>query len=263
MNYRNKVVWITGASSGIGEALTYAFAQEGARLVISARRASELERVRQACPVPDQILVLPLDVTAFDSFAGAFQQILHHFGTLDVLVNNAGVSQRSKVAETSLAVDQQLMDVNFMGPVALTKAVLPHFLDRGTGQFIVISSVTGKIGIPYRSAYCASKHALQGFYEALRAEVHNAGIHITIVCPGYVATEVSLNALKGDGSKHSVMDTNTAEGISAKALAQRILWAGRKKKAEVYFGKKELAGIYLMRFAPSIARRIARNVKVR
>ncbi|MCB9080399.1 MAG: SDR family oxidoreductase [Lewinellaceae bacterium] len=263
MDYRDKVVWITGASSGIGEALTYAFAQEGARIVISARRAKELERVRQACPAPDQILVLPLDVTAFESFAGAFQKILNHFGKLDGLVNNAGISQRSKVVDTSLEVDQQVMNVNFMGPVALTKTVLPHFLARGTGQFIVISSVTGKVGIPYRSAYCASKHALQGFHEALRAEVHDAGIRITIVCPGYVATQVSINALKGDGSKHAIMDQNTAEGISATILAQGILQAGRKEKAEVYFGKKELAGIYLMRFAPSIARRIARNIKVR
>ncbi len=192
MSFSTSIVWITGASSGIGEATALALAKLGARLILSARRADELQRVAtQTGLPPSDVLVLPMDMTDTTSLAAHVETVRQHFGRIDYVFQNAGITQRSTVADTDLAVYRRLMDVNFFGVVALTKAVLPLMLEQGSGHFVVTSSVAGKIGTKQRSGYCASKHALHGFFDAFRAENHHVGLRVTIVCPGYVQTPIS------------------------------------------------------------------------
>ncbi|MGL4598346.1 MAG: SDR family oxidoreductase, partial [Bacteroidia bacterium] len=221
--YQQKVVWITGASSGIGEALAQAFAKQGAKLVLSARRVEELERVAKSLGiVSENILILPLDLTQTDSLAQHAQHVIAHFGRIDVLINNGGVSQRALAQDSPLDVDRKIMEVNYFGNIALTKAVLPYFLKQQSGQFIIISSIAGKFGFWFRSAYSAAKHALHGFYESLRLETEEQGVQVLLVCPGKIQTNISTNALKADGSRHEKMDESTAAGMTAEECAAQI-----------------------------------------
>lgn len=261
MEFNNKVVWITGASSGIGEHLSYAFAQAGARLVLSARREAELARVRDACPAGTEVLVLPLDVTDFAAMPDATHRVIAHFGGIDVLVLNAGVSQRALAGDTDLEVDRRIMDIDYFGTIALAKAALPQFRQQQSGQIVVISSVMGKIGTPQRSAYAAAKHALHGFYDSLRAEVHDDGIGVTVICPGYVQTQVSRNALTGDGTKHDKLDGNTAAGLTPKDFSRKALRAIARRQDEIWIGgTKEIFAVYLNRFFPRLFRKVIRRV---
>ncbi|QIP17024.1 SDR family oxidoreductase [Spirosoma aureum] len=255
-----KVVWITGASSGIGEAIAQTLAKEKVKLVLSARRADELQRVAAQTGLPSSdILVLPMDMTDIDSFPDHVETVLQHFSRIDYVFQNAGITQRSTVADSELSVYKQLMDVNFFGVVALTKAVLPTMLSQKSGSFVVTSSVAGKLGTKQRSGYCASKHALHGFFDALRAETYNDGLRVTLVCPGYIKTPLSFHALSAGGQVHGKMDTNQAQGMSAEAFAKRLVKAVSKEKEEVYIGGAEIYGIYLKRFLPGLLSRILRN----
>jgi len=261
--YHDKVVWITGASSGIGEALAYEFARQGARLVLSARRADTLEAVRQRCERPEAHLVLPLDMSDTPSLPGKVDEVLTAFAQIDLLVNNAGISQRSLVKDTGLDVDRRIMEVDFFGPVALTKAVLPHMLERGQGQLAVVSSVAGLVATPYRSAYAAAKHAVAGFFNALRAEVHDAGLRVAVIYPGYVQTNITLHALEGDGSAHGVLDQKLKDGMPADVFAARVvaeLAAGESHI--VVAGTQEKFAVYLGRVSPGLLARLIRSVKV-
>lgn len=251
---KDKVVWITGASSGIGEAMAHAFAKKGAILVLTARREEELLRVSNDLSLPDdKVMILPMDVTQYADAPISAEKIIERFGRIDIMVQNAGISQRSKVAETDLAVYQKLMDVNFFSGVAITKAVLPYMQKQKSGHFVVTSSVAGKIGTPQRSGYNAAKHAVQGFYDALRAEVYNDNIEVTIACPGYILTDISLNALDAQGNKFNKMDENQANGISAEECASQIVRAVENNTKEVIIaGLKETAGVYLKRFLPGL-----------
>ncbi len=260
-NIAGKVAWVTGASSGIGEALVHTLASEGASVVLSARREDMLRKVQAACARPEQHFVLPLDMLKPASFEAAVQSALERFGRIDILVHCAGISQRGRAAETQMEVDRQIMELNYFGPVALTKQVLPSMLARRTGQVVAISSLLGKFGGPERSAYCASKHALHGFFDALRAEVHAEGITITIICPGFVCTNVSLNALKADGTPHGRMDRDIQHGLAADECARRICQAIEGRRREVYIGGKERWSVYLSRFAPGVFSRFIRRTK--
>ena len=258
--FENKVVWITGASSGIGEATVYAFAKEGAKLILSARREEELERVKRNTQLPDvDVLVLPLDVEKPKEFAAKVAQIKKHFGSIDVLFNNAGISQRSSVEESDMEVYHKIMDINFFGVVALTKEVLPIMQKQQSGHIAVTSSISGKVGTPMRSGYCATKHALHGFFDSLRAEVWQEHIGITLICPGYIHTNISINAISADGSKHGKMDQNQATGISPEDCAEKIVNAIYHQKEEIYIGRKEVLAIYLKRFFPKLLSRIVRK----
>lgn len=260
MSFSNQVVWITGASSGIGEATAHLLAQKGARLVLSARREGELERVKSSLGVdPTDVLVLPMDVEKPEEFPALVEKVLDTFGRIDLLYNNAGISQRGGVLESDLSVYKRLMEVNFYGVVALTKAVLPIMVKQGSGLIAATSSVSGKLGSAKRSGYSASKHALHGFFDALRAEVHRDGIHITLICPGYIQTEISKNALGPDGQAHGKMDQNQAKGMPVQTCAAKIVRAFEKKSPEVYMGGFEVMGVYLKRFFPAILRRILVN----
>lgn len=261
MGVEQQVVWITGASSGIGAALAEAFSRRGAHVVLSARRHEELEAVRRRCERPDDHFVLPLDMASAD-FVQATADVLARFGRIDVLINNAGISQRSRVAETVIDVDRRIMEVNYFGVVALTKAVLPVMQRQKSGDIVVISSMVGLISTPLRSTYAASKHALHGFFEALRAEEHDNGIRILMVCPGAIATDVSLHALAGDGSEHGVMDALQQGGMSPAACAAQILRAMAQGRAQVVVAGRERLAVSLFKFAPSLYRRLVRRMKV-
>lgn len=261
MPFHGRTVWITGASSGIGEALSLAFAAEGARLVLSSRRPEELARVRAACRHPDQHHVLPLDLSRPDTFGTAVRDAERLAGPVDVLVNNAGVSQRARAVDADPAVERALMEVNYFGPVALAKAVLPGMLARGGGHLVVISSVMGYVGTPGRSTYAASKHALHGYFDSLRAETWREGLHVTLACPGYVRTQVSANALGPHGERHAVTDATHERGIPADRCARAIVRAVARRRDEVYVGGWEVAGIYLQRFLPRVYARIVRRMR--
>lgn len=260
--YQDKVVWITGASSGIGEALAYEFARQGAQLVLSARRAELLEKIRLACANPDRHIVVPLDMTRIDELGGHVDAVLHEFGRIDVLINNAGVSQRSLVKDTSLAVDRQIMELDFFAPVALTKFVLPHMLKAGHGQLVAVSSVVGLVATPYRSAYAAAKHAISGFYDSLRAEVHDAGIRVAVLYPGFVRTDVSRSALTGDGSSHGIVDEKIGNAMSPKEFAYRAVTALGKGEEQIIIAGKERLAVWLGRISPALLARLIRRIKV-
>lgn len=258
---KDKIVWITGASSGIGEAMAYAFASRGAKLVLTARREEELLRVKNELNLPEEsVLILPMDVTRLEEAEPAAQKVIRHFGRIDIMVQNAGISQRSSVVDTDIEVYQKLMDVNFFSGVAITKAVLPQMISQKSGHFVVTSSVAGKIGTPKRSGYNAAKHAVQGFYDALRAEVHDDNIEVTIACPGYIRTDISLHALDAKGNKFNKMDENQANGISAEECANQIIKAVESNKKEVIIAAlKETAGLYLKRFFPELLYKMVRK----
>lgn len=259
--FHNKVVWITGASSGIGEALAEALAGLGARLVLSARRKEELERVKAGLSgEPANYLVLPLDLEQPETFPGLVNRVLESFGRIDVVIHSGGISQRASVKEASLAIDRKVMEVNFFGTVGLTKAILPVFLSQQSGHFVVISSLVGKFGTPMRSAYAASKHALHGFFDSLRAEVWRDHILVTLVCPGYVRTNISYNALNAAGGKHGRMDRNQLKGMSPHACARQTLKAVAAGKQEAVLGGKEKLGVLLKRFFPGFFSRIVRRM---
>ncbi len=267
---KGKVVWVTGASSGIGEALVHELAKKQARLILSARRAEELERVKAAClsANPDtpaeNIKVLPVDLANADSLLSKTREAESLFGYVDVLVNNGGISQRSLAKDTHMDVDRKVMEVNYFGAIALSKYLLPGMISRKTGHHVVISSAVGIISSPYRTGYAASKHALHGFYDGLRAELHDDNIKVTMICPGFIRTQVSVNSLTGDGSKFNEMDQAQANGIAPDKCARIIVKAIEKEKEEVYIGGiKEVGGIYVKRFFPSLFSQIVRKVKVR
>jgi len=262
--FKNKRVWVTGASSGIGEALAYAFAEHGAHLILSARNEQELNRVAAGCVQAGavSVLVQPLDLAQHDAIPGIIEKVLKQVGKVDILLNNGGISQRALAKDTSLEVDKKLMAINYFGTIALTKALLPNMLTHQLGHIATITSLTGKFGSPMRSSYAASKHALHGFFDSLRAELSQTPIRVTLICPGFVRTNVSINALTGDGSKQNKMDEATDKGMQPERLAERILRALEQGKEEVYFGGKEVLGIYLKRFFPAYFSRLIRRAKV-
>ena len=257
---RGKVFWITGASSGIGEATAYEAAKKGALLVLSARRESELQRVKTATGLAESdVLILPLDMEKHAEIQPAVEAVIKRFGRIDILFNNAGISQRSTVIDTQYEVFERIMNLNYLSVVALTKAVLPIMLKQNSGHLLVTSSVSGKLGSPMRAGYCGSKHALHGFYDALRSEVHKDNIKVLLVCPGYIKTDVSINAVAADGSKHGKMDENQENGISAEECASKIIKGVEADKNEIYIGGKEIMGIYLKRFFPNLLNRIVQK----
>lgn len=260
MNFQHKTVWITGASSGIGEALAYEFAKQGARLILSARNEGELRRVATACQGAEVILQ-PIDLADHEGLPAIVARVLEKT-PVDILVNNAGLSQRSFAKDTRYEVDKRLLDVNLLGTITLSKALLPHFLSRRTGQFVIITSLMGKFGGPLRSTYAAAKHGLHGFFDSLRAEVWRENVGVTMVCPGFIRTKVSMNALMGDGTAQGTMDDATGKGMPPEVLAKKILRAVLAKREEVYFGGKEVWAVYLKRFFPRIFSKIIRKAKV-
>ncbi|XP_069672235.1 dehydrogenase/reductase SDR family protein 7-like [Periplaneta americana] len=236
---KEKVVMITGASSGLGESLAHSFYKAGCRVILSARRQNELERVRNDLlamhvTVPTHPpVILPLDLSDLNSLPERITQALAIFGHIDVLIHNGGISNRGDILSTNVDVAIKVMVVNYFGQMALTKAVLPSMIDRRSGHIVTISSVQGRIAIPYRSAYAASKHALQAFYDTLRAEIAKYNITVSVISPGYIATAMSINALTGSGEQYGAMDESTASGYKPEYVAEKILLAVAESKKEL------------------------------
>ena len=256
--YQNQVVWITGASSGIGEALAIEFAKQGAHLILSARRREALENVRESCALGGgDVLVLPLDVTDESAMPECVSQAGAFKGRLDVLINNAGISQRSSCQTTEMDTYRALFEVDVFGQIALTKLVLPIMVDQGSGHLAVTSSVAGKIGVPFRTGYCAAKHAMMGFFDALRSEVTHLNIKVSTLTPGFIRTNISKNALVGDGSALGVTDSNIAKGISAEECAQVIIKGLAKGKSEIAVGRgMEMHTLWIKRLFPRLLERL-------
>jgi short-subunit dehydrogenase len=260
MPFTGKCIWITGASSGIGEALARTFAEQGASLLLSSRRPAELERVRLTCDHPERHQILELDLERSQDFPALAREAVARMGRIDLLINNGGVSQRGLAADTPPEVERRLLEIGYFGPVFLTKALLPHFLSRGSGRIVVISSVMGYVGTPMRSSYSAAKHALHGYFDSLRAELWRSGIGVTLACPGYVRTAVSENALLANGERQGRQDRPKGRGIGAPACAAAIVRAVAREKDEIHVGGKEVWGIRLKRWFPGLFARLVRRM---
>nr|XP_003465934.2 dehydrogenase/reductase SDR family member 7B isoform X2 [Cavia porcellus] len=257
---RNAVVVVTGATSGLGRECAKAFYAAGAKLVLCGRNVEALEELAQelmASHSPQKKTHKPFTVT-FDladseAIVAAGAEILQCFGYVDILINNAGISYRGAIVDTTVDVDKKVMETNYFGTVALTKALLPSMIKRRRGHIVAISSIQGRIGIPFRSAYAASKHATQAFFDCLRAEVKQDEIEVTVISPGYIHTNLSINAITGDGSRYGAMDRNTAQGRSPAEVAQDVLVAvGKKKKEVVVADWVPSLAIYLRSLAPGL-----------
>ena len=254
--FSNKVIWITGASSGIGAELAVQLAIHGAKLVLSSRDEHKILALKAKLRNPEQHLVLPLDLSALTDLDGMLNLILNQYKRLDILVNNGGVSQRASAHDTTMEVNRQLMEVNFFGNIALAKAVLPLFRRQKTGQLLVVSSIAGKFGFHLRSIYSASKAALVGYYESLAMEEAAANIRVTLAFPGKINTPISKSALTAEGAAHGQMDQNQAGGMPVEECVQIMLQALAKQKREVLIGRKELLAVYLKRFVPALFWRV-------
>jgi short-subunit dehydrogenase len=244
----NKTVWITGASSGIGEALAYELANKNCKLILSGRNIEALQKVKSKCNT--EVVIIPFDLADFDNAKNHTQKAIEAFGKIDLLVNNGGISQRSLLAETDFSVDKKIIEVDYLGTVALTKAILPHFIDNRNGHFVTITSLMGKFGSPYRSGYCGAKHALHGFFDVLRMEHQKDNIKVTLVCPGFVQTDVAKNALTGNGSAQNINDEATQNGMPVAVFAKKFVKAAQSNKFEAYIGGRETIGVFLKRFFP-------------
>lgn len=263
MFYNNKIVWITGGSSGIGEAMTKQLNANGAIVIISSRRMEELQRVKNSCQFPEKVECVMLDVTDIIEVNKTAEKLLERHHKIDITILNAGVSQRSLAEDTAISVDRRLMNINYFGAISVAKAVLPSMIQHQLGHFVVLSSLSGKFGVALRSAYAASKHALHGFFDSLRAEVYEHNIKVTLICPGYIRTNISVNALVGEGQKHGVMDENQNKGLTPEAAAKKILRAVEKGKHEIAFGGKEVIAVYLKRFFPRLLAKILQKERAK
>jgi dehydrogenase/reductase SDR family member 7B len=257
--YGGKVVWITGSSAGIGRALALAFARVGAKLILSSRDAQALAEVREACAPNADARVLPLDLAALDTLSGAAEQALGLWGHVDYMVHNAGIALRAGVEETPLDLDQQIMATNYFGPVVLTKALLPSMLHRESGCFVVVTSLSGKYGAPRLSAYAASKHALHGYFDSLRAELHARHIQVTIVVPGFIRTDILRHALVRSGSRYGKSLPEYERGMDPERCATHVLRAVAQRREEVLIGGSEMLTVYLNRFFPTLLSRLIRS----
>lgn len=264
MNYKNKIVWITGASSGIGEAFAKAFFKEGAKLILSSRRKDTLIEVQNYLGADNSnCYILPLDLSDPDSLSKKAEEALAAFGRIDVLVNNGGISQRSLFAESDMNTIRRLMEVNFFGSAELTRAVLPSMMAQKSGHIIVTSSVAGKFGTKFRSGYAASKHALQGLFDCIRQEMYEYNVAVTMVCPGPIKTNITQNSLTADGSDFGKMGDLHKTAMDADEMVSRIWGKIKNQKEEIYISSpKERLALLVKRISPRLLNIILMNSKV-
>lgn len=235
----DKVVLITGASSGLGEALAHEFHKSHSKVILAARRKEELQRVKDdllalgCLDAAHEPAIILLDLNDLKDIPKKAEEVLGIHGKVDILVNNGGISYRGEIASTSIDVDLQVMLINYLGHVRLTKALLPSMVKQNNGHIIAVSSIQGKIAIPFRSAYSASKHATQAFFDVLRSELGETNIHVCVISPGYIRTNLSLNAVTGNGSTYGVMDRTTSTGMEPKNVADAIIGAILSRKNEL------------------------------
>jgi short-subunit dehydrogenase len=257
--FSGKVAWITGASTGIGAALAITLSDMGALLIISARNKENLEQVKASCANPNLVKVLAADMACTDMLTHVAEQAWQINNGIDYVFLNAGFAVRDRIINTELDLIKKVMEVNFISSVVLTKTLLPLMKTRGRGHFVVTSSLSGKYGIPQLGAYSASKHALHGFFESLRAEQELENIKVTLVVPGLVKTNISVNALKGDGTAYGKMQESLSRGISPEACARGIIQAVAHGKMEVLIGGSEIYSVWVKRFFPDLFTYLIRN----
>lgn len=261
--YENKVVWITGASSGIGEQLVYKLNAVGAKLIISSRNDDKLNIIVRNCSNGFNVKIIPVDLSESKSLREKCTEAMEAFGHIDYLFNVAGVGHRDFALSTGLEIDRKIMQINYFGTIELSKFVLAEMIKQGKGQIIVTSSLSGKYGVPMLSAYSASKHALHGFFDSIRGELKNKNVKITIVIPGFVNTDINHNALKGDGTQYGRNLKVQENGYPADKCAEKILKAVAKEKEEVFIGGNERISLLINRFFPRTHSKIIRNHPVK
>ena len=262
MKFSDKTIWITGASSGIGKAVAQELAKEKVHFILSGRNKNALEKVAELCRKSGSTArIIPFDLGDEKSVEEAARQVLAVENKIDCLYHFGGISQRSFVQETPVEVDRKIFEVNFFGTIALTKAILPGMIENGGGQIAVTSSIVGKFGFPYRSAYSASKHALHGFFESLRAENVKNNIHVSVIIPGRIKTNISVNAIEKDGSAHGKMDEGQNKGKTAESAAKIICRKLKKEQKEILVGGVDLIMVYIRRFFPRLYYYLSPRVK--
>lgn len=259
--FKGKTVWITGASSGIGEALVYEFSNLGANLIISSNDLSELERVTKNITPEISVVTAPFDLSETSAIQSIVSDCFEKTGRIDYLINIGGVSQRARIEETPLWLDRRIFEINYFGTIALTKAVLPYMISQKSGHIVATSSISGRFGFPLRSAYSASKQALHGFFETLYLENKENNIRASVLIPGRVQTKISVHALKPDGTEHGKMDDGQAKGITPEKAAKQIITGIRKNKREILVGSGELVMLHIRRYLPWLFFRIADKIK--
>ncbi len=253
--FNNKICWITGASGGIGAALAISLNSIGARLILSARNNEKLENIQAACQDPSKVVILPFDMEETSELSEFAIKAWNTFDGIDFVYLNAGMAVRDMIIQTDMEMIHKVMNINFFGNVVISKTLVPLMQKRGQGRFIVTSSLCGKFGIPKLGVYSASKHAMHGYFESLRAEHENEGITVTIITAGLIKTNITLNALKGDGSAYGKMQDSIAAGISPESCAHGIIKAVARGKHEVLVGGVEIFSVLIKRFFPGLLRR--------
>jgi dehydrogenase/reductase SDR family member 7B len=260
--FSGRVVWITGASSGIGEALVYEFIRNGAKAIISSNDIKELERVKRQCGErASNVTVVPFDLSETSGIDKTVSEQLQVTGRLDYLLNIGGISQRARIDETPMWLDRKIFEINYFGTIALTKAILPYMIRQKSGYIVATSSISGRFGFPLRSAYSASKQALHGFFETLFLENKKNNIRTSVLIPGRVRTNISYHALDKEGKEHGRMDQGLSGGISPEAAARIIIKGIRRNRREILVGKGELTLLYIRRICPWLFFRIADKLK--
>jgi len=258
MHFKDKVIWITGASSGIGEELAVQLARQEAKLIVTARNLESLLKVQEKCLVNTSFCkIVQADLSAEQMAENAVGNALQQFGNIDIVILNAGVTQRSLAIETNITVYKQLMGINFFAPLIITQKLLPYFKQQQSGHIVAISSVAGLMGFPLRSGYAASKHALMGYFETLQTEKPVKGLKITIVSPGRINTDISLAALTKDGAAHQQKDKGQLNGIPVNICAAKILTAIKKNKKHIIIARGEYLLWMVKFFFPNLYYKIA------
>lgn len=265
MKLRNKLIWITGASGGLGKAMAVEMAREKSALILSARNKEALLETSRLCLEAGAVKteVIPVDMAESRQIEQAVKQVLSDIGCPDILINNAGISQRSLVKETDMSVYRRIFEIDFFGAIYLNKLLLAPMLEKEQSQVVVTSSLVGKFSTPFRSGYAAAKHALHGFYEALRTEHYRDGLVVTMLCPGFIRTDVSKNALTGSGDKLGKMDDAQSSGMDPETFAKKAVKAIKASRSEVVIGGKERFGVLFNRLFPALFKRLMRQAKVR
>lgn len=260
--FHNKIVWITGASSGIGEALVHEFSRNGSRVIASSNDPGGLKRVADDCSgYPGHVTTVAFDLAMTENVEDLVKEVAGKEGHVDILLNLGGVSQRALISETPLWLDRRIMEINYFGTISLTKAVLPYMISAGGGQIAATSSISGRFGFPLRSAYSASKQALHGFFETLLIEHRKDNIRVSVIIPGRVKTNISLHALTSSGREHGKMDDGQSGGVTPARAAHQIIRGLKRNRREILVGSTELLMLWIRRFMPALFFRLAGRIK--
>lgn len=260
--FLDKVAWITGASSGIGESLVHEFVNSGATVIASSNDLPGLEKVKAECGMKSAMVhCVPFDLANTSEIDKTVEQQVNTFGKIDYLLNIGGISQRARIDETPMWLDRKIFEINYFGTVALSKAVLPYMVKQQSGHILATSSISGRFGFPLRSAYSASKQALHGFFETLYLENKKFNIRTSVIIPGRVRTSISFHALNAQGREHGKLDEGQAKGVTPEHAAKTIVRGMLRNKREILVGKSELMMLHIRRYCPWLFFRIADKIK--